>query len=162
MKKALVLILFTFGMNVLVSQSINPSAKTILTKAPKKVSNKFIEQYPNVKPSWTLDGENYQAKYPDSKTQLNHFVLYDKEGNVMRKESELDYKEYPVVINQYHSWRFPNETFKVLQCEAPNGDKYYYSKRKNEIIKFDTLGNYISDKSEKIRFLNRNKGQMAN
>lgn len=146
MKKIGIILFVIFGMSVLVAQKkeITHSSKTILTKAPKLINDKFSNEYPGVMPVWKLEGDKYQASFMNSETKLNHYVLYGRSGNIIAKESEMDYNDYPVVINQYYSRRFPEEKYRIIQCQALNGEKYYYSKRKNEIIKFDTSGNYIS------------------
>lgn len=135
------------GVNILLAQNKNSSvksSKTLLTKTPKSINEKFASEHPGVKAVWYKNGETYEASYSDSDTKLNHYIVYDKTGNILSRETELDYREYPVSINQYYSRRFPDEKYRIIQCEASNGEKYYYSKRKNEIIKFDTSGNYIS------------------
>ncbi|MEO6305023.1 MAG: hypothetical protein ABIP51_17810 [Bacteroidia bacterium] len=154
MKQALLLLLLAFGMNSITAQPINYSSKTnktLLTKAPKAVSTKFAAEYPGIKPVWKMADNNYEATYTDPDTKLNNFVLYDKEGGVIKKETELNYTDYPVKINQYYSQRFPEEKIHILKCEAPNGENYYFAKHKDRIIKFDTDGNYMAEKNTKIK-----------
>ena len=147
MKKGLIMTLL-LGINVLVAQNVNSTkeSKILLTKAPKVIHEKFSGEHPGIKPIWYKDGESYVVSFSDANTKLNHSIIYDKNGRIISRESELDYKEYPVSINQYYSRRFPEEKYRIIQSEASNGEKYYYSKRKNEIIKFDTTGSYISTK----------------
>ena len=61
MKKILTILLLTFGV-ALVAQTIDQkkkeTSKIILTKAPKQVAHKFANDYPDVKPSWTLVGDD--------------------------------------------------------------------------------------------------------
>lgn len=139
--------MLAFGISIS-SQTLNKTktSKLIITKAPARVSNKFANDYPGVKPVWNLNDANYEAIYTDPETNLKRYILFDKEGNVIRKESELNYTDYPAKINQYYSVRFPDEKFRILKCEAPNGESYYFAKHKEQIIKFDTTGNYILKK----------------
>lgn len=134
-------------------------SKVIITKAPKQVNNKFESEYPGVKAVWSLEDNNYRASYTDANTALNHYILYTKQGEIISKESEMDYTEYPININKYYSQRFPEEKFRIIKCEASNGDTYYFAKHKTAIIKFDTAGNFIHDKNERIRLLGSNKNQ---
>lgn len=147
MKRLLIFITVMLIGNAILSQnltSVGKGSKILLTKAPKLISEKFNNEYPGIKPQWYKEGDKYEAVYSDGTTKLNHSITFDKTGTIENKESELDYKEYPASINQYYSRRFPDEKYRIIQCEASTGEKYYYTKRKNEIIKFDTSGNYIS------------------
>lgn len=162
MKKPLILLLITFGINVMSAQITNQrkeNSKVIITKAPKKVNNMFESQYPGVKPIWSLEDNNYRASYTDVNTKLNHYILYTKQGEIISKESEMDYTDYPISINKYYSQRFPEEKFRIIKCEASNGETYYFAKHKAAIIKFDTTGNFINDKSEKVKLYGSNKSQ---
>ncbi|MBA2611358.1 MAG: hypothetical protein H0U95_05250 [Bacteroidetes bacterium] len=162
MKNVAIAILIMLGMNTLVAQTTErKESKIIITKGPKKLVAKFSCEYPDVQPSWRSDGVNYEASYMD-KNKLKHVIVYDKDGNLIRKESELDYKEYPISINKYYSQRFPEEKFRILQSETASGQKYYFAKRKNNILKFDTAGNFLPDKTEKIRISEINNNQDTN
>ncbi len=58
---------------------------------PETVINKFNENFPgNSNVNWTKEGKNYVVTYTDSKTHMENMIVYDKEGKIIRKESEMD------------------------------------------------------------------------
>lgn len=118
---------------------------------PSTVNDKFNSEYPGMDVKWSMDGENYSGEYMDHSTNLGRNVVYDKNGNIIRTDSELssDGLNYPSSIGDYHNKNFPNEGYKVWQTDDGKGNKWFYTKRKNETIWFDKDGKYYPGKSGK-------------
>lgn len=120
----------------------NPT--TSPTQVPDNVSSKFSTQYPTATPTWKLDGNNYSAWYTDPQTKMQSMVVYDKDGNLVRRENELDAMNYPSTINDYYTKTYPTEKdYKVWSSEDATGNRTYYTKRKGQMIWFDKDGNYV-------------------
>lgn len=118
---------------------------------PSTVSDKFKSENPGMDAKWRMDGENYSGEYIDNSTNMGKNVVYDKNGNVVRTDIEMtaDGMNYPNSIGDYHSKNFPNEGYKVWQTDDGKGNKWYYTKRKNETIWFDKDGKYYPGKTGK-------------
>lgn len=112
---------------------------------PENVINAFNADYPgNANVSWKADGSNYLVSYTDPKSNLNHIIVYDKEGKIVKRENEVDKLIYPSTISDYYIKQYPKETFKVWQTERTQGT-YYYISRKGKVIWFDQKGSNIAE-----------------
>jgi len=118
---------------------------------PSPVNDKFNSEYPNMSPTWHMDGENYSAEYMDKSSNMGKNVVFDKYGNMIRTDNELspDGLNYPAAIGDYHSKNFPNEGYRVWQTDDGKGNKWYYTKRKNGMIWFDKDGKLYPGKQTK-------------
>ena len=110
-------------------------------KTPTAVTAAFQRQYPGASPEWKADGKNYKAVFTDPKTRLGHIVVYDKEGNVVRSENEMDKLSSPGAINEYHSRNYPNEDYRIWSIEEKGGVSGYYSDHRSQKVQFDREGN---------------------
>jgi hypothetical protein len=119
------------------------------TQTPEIVREKFRKEFPEAKPSWKSEGENYSATYIDQKTQLKNIIVYDKGGNVLRKENELDPLNYPSGISEHYKKNYPAEKYSVWQTEEKSGERKYYGTRSNKIQWFDENGEIILRKKNK-------------
>ncbi len=111
---------------------------------PQAIVDKFIKEYPGITPSWRMDGKNFQAEFVNPTTFKGNVIVYDKDGNVIRRENEMENASYPPNINTYFIKKYPGEKFKTWTTQNENGEETYYIKRNNEIVWFDKNGNYIS------------------
>src|SRR4051812_27760320 len=68
---------------------------------PQVVLDKFTREFPEVTPSWRMDGQNFKAEFMDPLTLKGTAIVYDKEGRVIRRENEVDNTSYPQSINDY-------------------------------------------------------------
>jgi hypothetical protein len=121
-----------------VPQQINP---------PKVILDKFTKEYPRVTPSWRMDGQNFVAEFVDPVSLKGVSVVYDKEGNVVRKESEVENASYPQGINDYYIKKYPGEKFKTWSSLDDKGERRYFIRREKETVWFDQEGHVIADKT---------------
>jgi hypothetical protein len=113
------------------------------TQTPTTIITKFNKQFPGTRPKWKVEGNNFQATYTDRKTQLQNIVVYDKEGNMIRKESQLDPVNYPPAVVEYYKKNKAPEKYSVWQTEDQQGHKGYYGSQNNKIQWFDESGEII-------------------
>lgn len=117
---------------------------------PSTITNRFSTEYPNLTPTWQMDGTNYSAQYTDRTTNMGRIVVYDKNGNVIRTESEMGDDTYPQAIGDYYSKNYPSEKdYTIWSSDDGKGNTTYYSKRKSGTVWFDKNGKYMTNKSNK-------------
>ncbi len=110
-------------------------------QVPAVAVQNFTSQNPNATPAWRMDGQNYRASYVDPQSKLGRIVVYDKNGNVVRTENEVDNAHYPSSIGDYYSEKYPGETYQVWLTDEQDGAKaLYYTNRNAETIWFDKNG----------------------
>ena len=141
------------GLNVVFAQTNTPKqaggagveSHTTLwgVHVPPTVDTRFGTDNPNVSPRWTIEGTYYAASYVDDNTHMGRTMVYDKSGNVVRTDSEMNPNTYPAAITEYFNKNYPKESFRIWSSMDSNGNSYYYSKRKGKVIWFDSNGNYI-------------------
>lgn len=90
MKKILILFAFICMANFVNAQVKKPVTTKDTAIVPVLVQEKFTKAYPAITPAWSVDGKNYKAFYTDPKTNMSQLIVYDKDGNVLRRENELD------------------------------------------------------------------------
>ncbi|MBA3665719.1 MAG: hypothetical protein H0W61_16170 [Bacteroidetes bacterium] len=113
---------------------------------PEHITTRFNNEYPGKNSvSWKVEGNNYWVTYTDPKTNMVNVIVYDKEGKIIRKESEADKNTYPSDIGDFYSKQYPKEKYKVWQTEKEPGKTYYFITRKGKLIWFDQTGKNISD-----------------
>jgi hypothetical protein len=110
---------------------------------PQVVLDKFTKTYPDITPGWKMDGKNFVASFVDPNTLKNVNIVYDKDGNVIRKETELENSSYPQSINDYYIKKYPGEKYKTWSSVDNTGTPTYYIKRATETIWFDKNGNFV-------------------
>ncbi|MEO6305157.1 MAG: hypothetical protein ABIP51_18505 [Bacteroidia bacterium] len=147
--KKLFLLFITFYINVAIAQT---PAMVGGIEAPKEVTEKFTKQHPEITPNWSKENKNYKATYEDPKTAKQVIIVYDKNGEVIRKESELDNMDYPKQIHEYYSKNYPEEKYKTWSVQDHTGVNSYYVNHGPEIIWFDKDGKYIPDQKPKKSF----------
>lgn len=119
---------------------------------PEEITRKFEATYPkSTSVSWKIDGENFKVNYTDPDTKLEHLIVYDKEGNVVRREDETDKLTYPSDISDYYKQKFPKETFRVWQTEREPGKISYFIIRKGKYLWFDQTGKLIPQEDKTIK-----------
>lgn len=144
MKKAFILLVAIFGINMATAQT----QETSPAQVPGNISEKFMKEHPAVSPSWKTEGKNYKAFYTDPKTHMGQLVVFDDKGNVLRQESELDKLAYPASINDYHAKNYPNEEYKLWSVQDKTGVNTFYSERNSQVLWFDKNGNYVVPKDK--------------
>jgi len=166
MKKQLLLSML-FGAHILLAQTepVMQPGQTLPTdgvhsqsdaemagiSVPSTVKTKFNTNYPNINATWEMDGTDYAAAYKDQGTNMGRAVVYDKNGTIVRTDSEVSNSSYPSAIADYCKANYPNEDCKVWQHEDNKGNKTYCAKpvKSGQIIYFDKNGKYVKTKSAK-------------
>ncbi len=120
-------------------------------QVPENIRTTFNNSYPNTNATWSFEGKNYVATYKDTESNMGRVVVYDKDGNIVRTESEMD-QGYPEGIGNYYNEKYPNEKkFTVWQSDEGN-KRSYYTKRKGKKMRFDQEGKFMkgsdSDKTK--------------
>jgi hypothetical protein len=117
-------------------------------EVPAPVLEKFTREFPSAQADWSLDGENYKAAFTNPDTRLKQIVIYDRKGNVVRRESELDKMSTPGALNEYYQKTYPDEEFSAWESRDATGVATYYVNRKSEIVRFDHTGKPVTGGKE--------------
>jgi hypothetical protein len=102
---------------------------------PKEVSEKFSEEFPEVKfVKWKKEGNNFEAEY--KKGGMMHSVTYDPSGKWLEKESGISQGELPLPAQEDCRKNFPRSVIdKVEKLEFPDGTMRYELELRNNAIK---------------------------
>lgn len=138
MKKIILSSCLLFALLGASAQNTMPASSNV--QAPDAISTRFNNDYPNLQPTWTMDGSNYRADYSDG--SVNRSVIYDPQGKVMSREEQLNTNAYPTTIGDYYTKNYPSEKYNVWSSTDANGEMTYYTKRNSETIWFDKSGKY--------------------
>jgi len=112
-------------------------------KTPASIQEKFKKEYPEITPTWHVADNYYVADFTDTNSFKGTSIAYDKNGKVVRRESEMENSSYPAGINNYFVKNFPGEKFKTWKSQNERGEQRYCIKREYEVLWFDKEGNYI-------------------
>jgi hypothetical protein len=107
-------------------------------EVPSLVKDNFTREQPGDAGSWSKDGDNYRVEFVDKESRRGHVIIYDRNGNVVRRDSEVE--SVPGPINDYYNKNYPGESFRTWSAQDPKGEKYYYSNRQSEVLRFDKEG----------------------
>jgi hypothetical protein len=110
-------------------------------QVPPVVLERFTREYPGISGTWAKDGDNYRVEFVDPQSHLGHIIVYDRNGDVIRRESELEGPGQPNALNQYFQRNFPGEQLKTWAVKEKDGTVSYYTQRNNEVLRFDDKGN---------------------
>ncbi len=151
MKKIFLLLAIVFSITALNAQTNTPVGMQTTpagVDVPSIVVNNFTLNEPNTTAVWRMDEENYAADYKDKITGQGRTVLYDRDGNLMRRDYEVEYTVFPASVGQYYSENFPKEKYIVWSSEDSGGNLlYYYSYHDyGKMVWFDKDGKYSPNK----------------
>jgi len=130
-----------------------PKDKTDVS-VPAKIRDRFSVDFPDIrKPVWKREMGYYTATYKtkhkkgDATQGVESVVVYDKAAKMIRTESEIEYKDYPLAIVTYYETKYPNGmVYKVWQVEnKQDGTRRYYSTHEGRTTWFDWEGKYLKD-----------------
>jgi hypothetical protein len=108
---------------------------------PLVILDHFARQWPDATPFWTVEGNKYIVMFIDPAQMLRHIIQYNRHGEVVKSENELDSTSCPPRIKKYYTRNFPGQTFDIWSYEDKNGKRYYLKRRSREIW-FDENGNF--------------------
>src|SRR5690606_28507205 len=112
---------------------------------PLKILVSFARNFPDATPYWGIEGKFYSVKFADPQTGLARALIYDRDGNVIRCESEVSLSDCPLTLQQYYLRNFANERLRIW-CFTEDGDKRYYLRRGSKKVWFDGEGNQMNCK----------------
>src|SRR5215213_6209966 len=99
MKKLLLItLLITLALVSIAQEGKTPGTGNLPTtpgQVPTLVTEKFNHEFPGVSGNWSMDGDNYKVEFVDPVSHLGHVIIYDRNGEVIRRESELDKPSNP-------------------------------------------------------------------
>jgi hypothetical protein len=145
MKKITAIAALLFSMNILLAQTTTTDYNSV----PNNISQQFKKDYPNSSAEWVVDGDNnYLAEFKNPTTKGSTIVVYDRDGRLVRTESEIADKSYPNEIDNYYSKQFPNAQYKVWSSKDARGNSTYYIKHNGDVHWFDKEGKFTSSKRE--------------
>jgi hypothetical protein len=132
------------------TQSSLTAGKTVKEEymVPVAVEQKFVLENPDVKATWKKDGDFYKAQFINPINNLGYITIYDKDGNILRKEKELESQEYPVAISEFYNSNYPGEGFVVWSSTDSTGNLSFYSIHNTETFRFDKDGNLVSPRKK--------------
>jgi hypothetical protein len=116
---------------------------TAWAQVPDSISKRFSMQYPEVKnQTWKTENNRYRVTYRDN-MNMEQSVIYDRNGQIYGKRSEVQTQEVPPSVSEYYSKNYPGESkYKVYRETDTIGGNSYYIDRKGERIYFDNQGAY--------------------
>jgi len=137
--------IFCLLLNVLSAQSpaYEGGKEPVAFQPSKKVLDKFKSEYPQITPTWKVEQNYYVADFSDTNSFKGITIVYDKNANVVRRESEMENSTYPQNINTYFVKNYPGEKFKTWKSIDDKGNHSYCIKRESEVLWFDNSGNYM-------------------
>jgi len=112
----------------------------------------FKSQYPDAKDvEWETEGEYSEVDFEQNGLEVS--VLYDKDGNVVETETEIDINLIPESVQVYITENYPN--FEIEEVEKVESDKGVFfevaiaNDNDEEIdLLFDASGNFIEAEVE--------------
>ncbi len=120
------------------------AAKKSENLVPTAVEQKFVLEYPEIKARWKQEAGLYKAIFVNPVNNLGYINVYDSSGRVVARERELERSEYPPLVSEYLTKKYPAEGFAVWKSTDSLGKDTYYSPRAEETIRFDNEGRVMN------------------
>jgi hypothetical protein len=114
---------------------------------PEKARIAFKDAYRDVKAAWTKEEQNFRARFKNNDADaLETVVVYDKEGNVIRTEKQIDGSGYPSELAKYYNGQnIDLSNYKVWEVDGKNGTRKYYTSQNDKITWFDKNGKHMTE-----------------
>jgi hypothetical protein len=113
------------------------------------LKEKFKKDNPNAMNTvWKAEKDNsYRVTYSDNKTE--YATVYDKDGNVIMRQTVVKDKSIPSGITEYYTKRTTgtndySPSYTVWQSTDKNGNVSYYSEYKGKQTWFDKDGKVVT------------------
>jgi hypothetical protein len=136
MKKLMMITMLFFIANVVIAQTPNPAKENFKSKYPD-ATNVY----------WKNEKDNMRVNYVEKDTK--RAIVYDKTGNIVSEEMEVQATAIPPSIADYHKKRAgdsPNATYTVWEVKDREGNISYYSDYQGKTAYFDKDGNISTRK----------------
>ncbi len=137
MKNWIVIVLSVLGATGAIAQESGEGKKLMV---PIVVERKFLMEFPEARPQWKSDGLRYTAQFINPLNNFGYILVYDGEGNVVRREKELEAQEYPALIHDYLNQKYPGEGMVVWSSVDSSGNQSFYASKNSDLIFFDKNG----------------------
>lgn len=115
---------------------------------PAAVKEKFVSLYPDVKnEKWDAEDGNFEAEFSISKTETS--VLFDKDGNVLETETEMNPSDLPAPVLDYCKTNMPDKKIKEASKIVDSKGKVTFEAEVDKVdYIFDDSGNLLSNKQD--------------
>ena len=113
---------------------------------PKVVSEAFAKEYPNTKVEWDIEDDGFEAEFKLNGKDAS--ADYDKNGNKLAIEIEVNESELPTSVLTYIKTNYPNQKIKESAKITDSTNVVTYEAeikidgKKSDLI-FDTNGKLI-------------------
>lgn len=113
---------------------------------PKVVSEAFAKEYPNTKVEWDIEDDGFEAEFKLNGKDAS--ADYDKNGNKLAIEIEVNESELPTSVLTYIKTNYPNQKIKESAKITDSKNVVTYEAeikidgKKSDLI-FDTNGKLI-------------------
>jgi hypothetical protein len=122
---------------------------TVVMAQTPELKEKFRKDNPDAMNTvWKSEKDNtYRVSYSENKTE--YATVYDKDGNVLMRQTVIKDKSIPTGINDYYTKRATgtndySPSYTVWQSTDKNGNVNYYGDYKGKQTWFDKDGNVIT------------------
>jgi hypothetical protein len=115
-------------------------------EVPKVVSEAFAKEYPNTKVEWDIEDDGFEAEFKLNGKDAS--ADYDKNGNKLAIEIEVNESELPTSVLTYIKTNYPNQKIKESAKITDSKNVVTYEAeikidgKKSDLI-FDTNGKLI-------------------
>jgi len=142
------IILFLFALNIALCGC---TQKIKENDVPTSVVDKFKKDYPDrTDVKWEKKGSNYEALYKNPNEYLE--VQYDKDGNVIQSEHQIEIAALPKEVKGYTASNFPGKNIsEAYLITDKDGNDTYECIIEEKTYVFDSDGKYKTEKTTKIR-----------
>jgi len=89
MKTFLILLLCLLAYTGAQAQERSVSTATTTMVIPDIVKASFSKEFPGIQPKWETEDKNFKAIYADPKTNSKGIIIYDAQGQVIRRDVEV-------------------------------------------------------------------------
>ena len=141
------------------------SASTVLAQAPDMVKEKFKKDNPNAMgTTWKNEKDNtYRVTYTDNKIERG--IVYDKDGNVVSRQTIVKDASIPTGITEYYSKRATDSKeyapkYTVWQTTDKNGNVTYYTESNGRNTYFDKDGKLMTHQGMAEGDMDKQDGKM--
>ena len=113
---------------------------------PKVVSEAFAKEYPNTKVEWDIEDDGFEAEFKLNGKDAS--ADYDKNGNKLAIEIEVNESELPTSVLTYIKTNYPNQKIKESAKITDSKNVVTYEAEikidgKNSDLLFDAKGSFL-------------------
>lgn len=115
MKSVLAILLFVLSLQFTFAQDVSES------QVPEKIKNSFTKEFQSTKANWSKEEAGYEASFKKDGKELS--IVFDLEGAVMERETEIQKSDLPAFVNDYVSTNYPKFKLKeIARIESTKGN----------------------------------------